>query len=435
MKKFLKNKYLKYILLFIIILIYHLLLKINYGDDVWFKNIDSGEISNYIINRYNNWSSRLIIEVVMIFLLDLPSLVWCILDSLIFVLLAYSISYLFTDNKYKFIACLLVCIYPLSRFSEAGWYATTLNYLWPLALGLFAFIPIKNAINSTKEKRYMYPFYLIATLFACNQEQMCAIMLCFYIIFIIYLYKKRKLNKFIICQFLLMLASIFFILTCPGNDVRSIAETSTWYPAYENFGSITKLILGIISTFSVSILYVKIPLLLLTILLPVMIYKDNKNVISRIISLVPITIIGFIKFCRLFLINVHPIFEKIINNLSLFTNPIDELVIDFKIIFLLFVIIVFYISIIYCLTILLKKENKYLAILILLAGLSSRFIMGFSPTIFASGFRTFTFLEYSIIILIVYILMEYKKYINKNLYIILTILSVVQIVRTMSLSM
>ena len=201
MKKILKNKFLSMSLIFLFLLSIHVVFKVNFNDDLWFKNIIGTEYKNifeYIPIRYNTWSSRLIIESVLIFLLACPNIIWCVLDSLIIMLIIYSIDYLFKNNKKYILILLIILLYPLHEMKSAGWYATTLNYLWPLALGLFSFIPIKNKLIEKKEKRYMYPLYILSIIFACNQEQMCAVVLSFYIIFDIYLYKKGKLNKFLI---------------------------------------------------------------------------------------------------------------------------------------------------------------------------------------------------------------------------------------------
>ena len=55
------------------------------------------------------------------------------------------------------------------------------------------------------------------------------------------------------------------------------------------------------------------------------------------------------------------------------------------------------------------KEKSLLPLLIFLAGFASRFIIGFSPTIFASGARTAFILYMSLIIVILYTLNKLYK--------------------------
>lgn len=420
MKKILKNKFLSMSLIFMFLLSIHVVFKVNFNDDLWFKNIIGTEYKNifeYIPIRYNTWSSRLIIESVLIFLLACPNIIWCVLDSLIIMLIIYSIDYLFKNNKKYILIFLIILLYPLHEMKSAGWYATTLNYLWPLALGLFSFIPIKNKLIEKKEKRYMYPLYILSIIFACNQEQMCAVVLSFYIIFDIYLYKKGKLNKFLIIQTLISLISIIFILTCPGNNERSIIETTSWYPSYENFNILKKISLGIISTFYFLNYRFNFVVLVLLLLFPIISVLNKTKIINKIISLIPITIYILSSLSVLnFDIHIVNLFDKI----KIFKDPVFDIYLNKNLIFSLSISILFFITILINIIFVFKSNEKVLISLIYLAGLATRFIMSFSPTIYASSMRTFIFLDFSLII-IIYLLLEKLKY-NKKIYNIILIL-------------
>ena len=99
---------------------------------------------------------------------------------------------------------------------QAGWAATTINYMWPLATCLFAIIPIKKIYDNEKIRIWEYPLYTIALLFAGNQEQTSAILVCVYLIFtIIVTVRSKKINPYMLFQTILAIASIVFILTCP----------------------------------------------------------------------------------------------------------------------------------------------------------------------------------------------------------------------------
>ena len=418
MEKIIKNKYFPFLILFITMFIVCLTLKINWGDDVWFKEKAGEDLLNYISSRYNTWTSRILIESVMLILLQLPKFIWCLLTSFMITLLSYCISYMFTKNQYKmnWLIILIVCIYPLNEMNSAGWYATSLNYLYPLALGLFAMLPIKNAILNKKEKIYMYPLYILSLIYACNQEQMAAIIFCFYLIFGIYLFINKKLNKFILIQFVLSILSMIFILTCPGNAERSLLEINTWYPEYMNFGTISKIYLGVVSTILTSIFNLKMSLLVLSILIPIVIFKKCKNSIMKIISFVPLMLICINNIFYDFVSKIYPGINNIINDMKIFTIGVKN--IEFNLVSLMSLLV----SILFISTLLIsvyfifkKQEKKYVALLVILAGLFSRFIIGFSSTIYASGMRTFLFLDISVIILIIMILDEFKIFKFKNI--------------------
>jgi len=384
---------------FLLLVCTHLTFELNLGDDIYFNQIDFSNIIEWLGIRYNTWSSRLFIEFILVLLLKLPHIIWCLLNSFMIILITYCISYLFTKNTFKdkILSFLLVCLYPLSKVSGTGWYATTLNYLWPLAIGLFALIPIKNALIEKKESKSMQILYSLALIFACNQEQMCALILGFYLVFIIYLYKEKKLNKYIIFQFLLSLSSIIFILTCPGNDVRFSNEITSWYPEYENFNLIKKATVGLLSTMSKVVISLETPLLLLLIIIPYLLRKDKSLI--KLNSYIPIFLTVILKN-----------FDKFLLKLKIYEQKI--VIFDSSMIPIILMSIVFIISVTMSLYFIFKKTKsnlKYLIPLIFVAGLLSRLILSFSPTVYASGIRTYIFYDFSIIIVLFSIIRSFIK--------------------------
>lgn len=384
---------------FLLLVCTHLTFEFNLGDDIYFSQVDFSNIFEWLGSRYNTWSSRLFIEFILVLLLKLPHIIWCLLNSFMIILVAHCISYLFTKNTFKdkLLSFLLVCLYPLSKVSGTGWYATTLNYLWPLAIGLFALIPIKNALIGKTESKTMRALYSLALIFACNQEQMCALIVGFYLVFIIYLYKEKKFKKYIGFQFLLSVFSIIFILTCPGNDARFLNEISSWYPEYSNFGLIEKVIVGLLSTISKIVLSLETPLILLLIVIPYLLRKNT--LLIKLNSYIPIFFIIFLRNFDNFLSQLKIYEQKIIN-------------FDSSMIPIILISVVFIISImisLYFIFAKIKNDSKYLIPLIFVTGLLSRFILSFSPTVYASGDRTYIFYDFSIIIVLFSIIRSFIK--------------------------
>ncbi len=415
-KKILNDKKIVYIIVFLIIFLYHFFLKVNSGDDVFFKTAMNDGFINFLTTRYNSWSSRLIIEIVLVFMLKLPKIIWMLIDSGMLVLTIYSIDYLFTkrSNLEKLLVAMLVLLYPLSELRSAGWYATTINYLWPLALGLFAFFPIKHAKENIKEKGYMYPLYVLATLFACNQEQMGAIIFGIYAISIYNLYKHKKLNKFIIIQTLIALISLIFILTCPGNGTRAIANMDYWYPSYSNFTIMHKSFLGVVTTFLFMTKQINVIVFITSLLIPYLTFKKD-NFLNKFISMIPIFIIIAICMCSNVTIKFFPELTKLLNHFSLFLEPQDKINFGIYNLALLGVSFLFFASLFYSMISLVDKKNRVLVFFILMAGFASRFIIGFTPSVYASSMRTFIFFDFSIIIALVLMIFDNIKNIkNKN---------------------
>lgn len=427
-----KKRWIIILIIFILVFFMHFFLNLNYGDDLYFSTISLNELINWLMKRYCEWSSRIFIEATLVITLKLPNIIWMLINTSMIFLLGFSISYLFTKNtfKEKLICLLSVFLLPIYLLNEAGWYATSINYLWPCALGVFSLIPIKNAIKNSNEKKWMYPIYTFALLFACNHELMCLIVLSFYLLSIIYLWKNRKINKFLLFQLFLSIMSIVFIFICPDNSLRVVTETATRYPEFANFNIIHKFVLGILSTISITLLDIKLPFLILSILIPIALTRE-KNIFIKLISYIPMTaIIIFNIFPSIF-----PTTSRIYNALAVYANKVDFINMKSPMLYiLLFGSTILIISIVISLYYIFFKENnlkKYLLPTIFLAGLFSRLVMGFSSTLYASGQRTFLFYNVSIIICIIIILMKIKNEKNDyNLIITGIIIALFQMIQT-----
>ena len=129
-----------YLILFVFMVIRHASVKL--GVDVWFLEQSKMGLINYTQMRIQTWTSRNIIELVMLVLLNINKWAWIILDSGMFVLVLHSLRRIIcpikeNDGIITFFLMLVIMLFPFGTFGMAGWYATTLNYVWPLALGLY----------------------------------------------------------------------------------------------------------------------------------------------------------------------------------------------------------------------------------------------------------------------------------------------------------
>ena len=202
-----------------ILLLGRLLIPLDFGDDIYFSNVlNDQNIIAYLISRYNNWTSRIFIEAVLVVVAKY-SIIWRILDVGIMILISVSISKLTTEQpsrKINWIIMYLSATLSYTIYNSAGWMATTLNYSWPLAFGLFSMISIKKIILNQKIRGFEYALYIFAFIFAANAEQMCAILLGVYFVFTLYIYYSKKIvNWYMIVQTLIGIASMVFVLINP----------------------------------------------------------------------------------------------------------------------------------------------------------------------------------------------------------------------------
>ena len=407
MKKLEKNWKVIMGLLFIMVVLVHLLFHERMGDDIFFSNISLNELFSWLVFRYERWSSRTLIEAALVITLKLPVFVWAVVNSFMLFLLAYSISYLFTKNGYKekLISLCFIFLLPMFQLNEAGWYATTINYIWPLALGMFSLIPIKKVLTNQDIKPWLYPVYSICLLFACSHELMCAILFVFHSLFLFYFFMKQKKSKYLLLQWLFSLATLVFILTCPGNGARSLAEVATWYPEYAEFHFIHKFILGLLSTTSILILDYKLPFFLFLFLLPYAL-RNAKNIGVRVLSIVPLCIFAVFHV----LPHIFPKFGIFVTQLSIYSTQSSYLDMHslYLYLFLLMAFVLFGAIVVSLYFVFQGKDHdaKYLFPLIFLAGLTTRVLMGFSATIYKSGQRTFLFFYLALIIFDIVLLLK-----------------------------
>ena len=190
-QKFLKSKNAIFLAVFILELILMFFITPNkYDDQVFLESVTGTSIWSYVGPRYYTWSSRIIIELVLCSVLKISKYLWILIEALMVTLVAYSLSKLFVkkDENQKentLMLVLMIFIYPIMIMNGAGWAATTINYMWPLATGLFALIPIRKIWDGEKIKFWQYPLYVLAIIFASNQEQACAILFGTYLLFTI----------------------------------------------------------------------------------------------------------------------------------------------------------------------------------------------------------------------------------------------------------
>ena len=231
------NVWIIYLILFIFMIIRHTSIKLGTADDVWFLEKSKMGLINYTQMRIRTWTSRNIIELVMLILLNVNKWVWILLDSSMFVLILYSLRRIICLNKgndwfITFFLMLIIILFPFQVFGDAGWYATTLNYVWPLALGLYGLSYIMQVLSNTKVSFIQKVSYLIASLYAINQEQMCALFVGFYMLFVV-VYGLVKHRKITILAYIILVLSFIMLgyhALCPGNELRKVAEINAYYP-------------------------------------------------------------------------------------------------------------------------------------------------------------------------------------------------------------
>lgn len=420
-KKFLENGRGAILILFILELVLTIFITPNRHDDAWFlEQVTNKSIISFEMERYSNWTSRLLLEIAECFTLKVSKYLWILVEVLMVTLAGYSISRLFIKKEDRAqnntMLIFMMLLYPFNAMNGSGWATTTTVYMWPLATCLFALIPIRKIWDGEKIKAWQYPLYTLALLYAGNQEQTAAILCGVYILFsALMIIKNKKIHPYMVVQTILILASILFILTCPGNYVRKEEET---IELFKDFGMLTfldKISLGLTSAMGIIIEKSNLVYAIFSLTIAMFVWTTYKEKSYRVVSIIPLLTICFLGITSNVTNTLFPYFgsfrEFVIQDRVMLTaansNNLTN-VVPLILAFTNFICLALSILLIF------KNVKNNIAILVFLVGLASKVIIGFSPTVFSSAERTTIFFEFSMIIVMFLIWQEFTKKTEKN---------------------
>ena len=436
------KKYSPFILFAALLLILHLIMGFNGDDTKYAKVLSNQTLVDYLHYRYYNWSSRLIIDGILVILARLDMIIWKILDVIIYTVGVYYIIKLVNKNyskKIAYLGVLLFLMYPFYEMASAGWISTTLNYSWCFAFGMISFIPLIYEAHGEKVNKYIYIISFLALLYAANQEQSGALVFGFNLLYLLNsIINKKSINKFNLMATAVALISLIFILTAPGNSIRFAHEAAFWYPEFVNFTIIEKSYLGLVTTFG-TLIEQKIIFPLFYIILSVYAIIKSNNKYLKYFCYFNIFLILFITIFNAFidisildssvkslgsfsnviksspLIVIPKMFKQIVGATPYLTETLKlftyEGVPALNINSISVVIISLYLLISSCIMLVKAFPKNLFPVFIFLGGFISRFIVGFSPVVFPSGARVTIFFYFALIALI---LMIVKKLYDEN---------------------
>lgn len=288
--------YIPFLMLFIILILWHFKLNL-FGDDLVFLNDTVIDPLTYFNYRYNDWSSRNLIEFVMIEFLKMNHLVWQVLDSLIFTGIAIITTKLLTDKKdiiYSIITSIFVLMFIYSAYyalASCGFLTTTINYIWPLFCIILNLYLLKKIIKKEFKSKLIYLISIITLIFGVNNEQLCVITFLIYALLFIYLkYKKINVPIFFYISGIIILISAINVAICPGNLNRYYVEISENFPEYINATILDKINIGTSNIINFTTTECDIVTLLLFTLIGLYSYVRNKISIKTIICFLPLII-------------------------------------------------------------------------------------------------------------------------------------------------
>lgn len=390
-------------------LLFHLfLMEVGGGDDGYFATcLENRTLPEFLIKRWNTWSSRLVIETVVVMVLKQSVWLWKILDILCSVLVAYLLfGVLFHKKeagKAALICGFLFILYDFTEMDSAGYMTTTIFYWWVLAAGIIAFLPIFYHYRKESVKHWIYALAIPCGLFAANQEQVAVIFVCIGAYMIgVYLFEKRKIPGYLYVFLLLGLLSLAIVFLCPGNEVRKNSNIDFWFPNFTQFNIVQKGLLGwygLLRTLfeDLNWLFVGFSAVLFAAAL-----KKCAKWHEKLIAAIPLLSNLALGACLLVsnFYDAGPV-NKVVHAFD-FDQPIVYYhgSLPLKLQLLVSVYTLVCLCVIYIMYCLWGKTKEFSHLLtVLLIGSASKVSMGMSPTVWASSERTSIFLLFAFIII------------------------------------
>ncbi len=378
-------------------------------DDLYYQSIKADslkDVAEFLRVLYYTWSSRMVTEPLVLLLVNLDMMVWRIFCVANILGIALSVRHLLGIRRSLWknaVVCMLVGAFPFSYYASAGWITTTAIYLISVSLGLVALYPLRRLLDGRKSTWWENGLFIISSILACNHEQVGAVILGIYLCSCVYCaVLHRKISRMQICQIVIATASILFVLTCPGDAVRTEIETQTWLPEYADWTLWDKLVRGIlhaadyyfytngINFFAFALVFL---LALALFLRPV---KKWKKALSLGTALWLCLAVGIILLQRLGLLGRDVLFPWEEYGVNMLARGVDVARAASA---LLLLLLLFWE--IFCLFG--NTASFWTASMFLAAGFASAAVLGFSPTIYASGNRVFSIYIYATIVLMCYI--------------------------------
>lgn len=409
LKKYLKNYYMPFFILFILMFFASCRSVIHPGDDEAFRNsfINNGGIIGWFKNYTAIWSGRVIPHFILIVLLNINLIFWRLLNSLMFVIMAIG-AYLLVINKdsddrkkifTSWIVCSLILFMPYAvLFSGGIWITGSVTYLWPMACAFISIVPFKRLLTGEINSKWMVISSIFASIYASYSEQSAAVMMAFVTLIIGYCFiKKIKVRWYHIFSYIIILINSIYSLTVVGNSVRSQAEELRFYPDFSMLSLVDKIFMGVNVTFNHLFNSGNIYLLLISIFIILIIENKKCDLVTKLMAIIPL-LYTFPRF-----LNVGEIY-KFDNINKLYVGGIKQYL-SYIAAMMVCLIIIYLFYVIY------EKNECIIITLIFLAAMCCSIIMGISPTVYASGSRVFFATD---VLLIICNASLFKKYIEKH---------------------
>lgn len=380
------------------------------GDDAYLLPlVGARSIPEHFVELFH-YNGKIFTDFSAFLFYHLPYVVWKVFNTGIFLAMALLLTQLFTQKTTADVlaVCALVAIFPLGYLGTAGYIATCANYLYPLCGLLFIAWQLQRLLQ--QKEHWAWQFLSLPVMaYVLNQDQAACILVGGLLLSLIACFLQRR-SKYaagwIAGYFLVALAGYIILFCLPGhiNRMTDTLEMELYLPEYANWSLWKKLYHGYTSTVA-NVFFHHSTMTVLLFFVLFLLCQKRGNILSRILSALPLG-----GFLCLKLLGKEALVDFPANMPELYAISSPAGLIGF--VFCTLCLVCLVISLCGCV----RQENRYLLLGLLILGAGSRLLMGMSPTLYASSYRTFTYLLFSLIACCLVLLREMKETSLKNTY-------------------
>ncbi len=352
----------------------------DYNDDAFYLSaFESGEFINFLSHQYQTWSGRVLVDALMISTIGYRYF-WLFGIPASLLLLAYSCCKM-TSSKPALISIsffvILFASMPVQVINDSVFWVTGFyNYLLPTSLAFYVFSVF---LTGTASKINQILSIVIA--FYISYMEQAA--LCFLVAAgLAFFFKRDCITKFNVLLFLVILVNFIICIKSPGSENRLYLETWNRLPQFKYYNVFIKLSLGLDKINELIIYIVNLPLIIFCALL-----SYYRLTIGKLSASVKFSIIFTLAYV---LIQLTRLVSPVIN--SHFFFNLGDISGDTFFTLYKYLSYALLLMLLTCLVTMLIDLVYYdcsfaIPIVALLAGVISVTVLGFSPTVFISGFR------------------------------------------------
>lgn len=393
--------YLPFVLLFALFLAWHLQLQLVDVDEAYYREIFlQRSIPDFVVSQYKTWSARTLIELGFGLFCALPPLAWRLCNPVVITVCALCISRLIGaagKAGVNWMLCALLVLYTWRDLSSAGWIITTLAYLWPCCALLVALLPVADFACGRRPRWWQCVLSLPLALYAANMEQANVVLLVLLFALLCWCVARRRMPHWVVFGQLAMCgANLLYTFLSPGVDYRFTGEAISWYPDFGMKPLLSRLELGLSSALNPLVYGRDMLFDGFCLLLMLAIWAQHRGLWRRLLAVVPLGVSLLFGYGMRLLPGLAFFTEALRHNgtIDLMNARQPVAYLPMALLYLVFVVIVAYLYLAFG-----HNTHSFAAIAVLAAGVASRVVIGFSPTVWSSGGRTAFFMMMAFVVL------------------------------------